>query len=97
MDRNDWESKKYWIGLNMVLGVGKTLCRRLVKAFGSPEKVFHASRRELIEVERVGDKVARQILDFDLEHTLKREYQLVERHKAQVLTIDDPQYPFLLK
>lgn len=97
MDRNDWESKKYWIGLNMVLGVGKTLCHRLVKAFGSPKKVFHASRRELIEVERVGDKVARQILDFDLEHTLKREYQLVERHKVQVLTIDDPQYPFLLK
>ena len=71
MDREDWESKKYWIGLNMVLGVGKTLCHRLVKAFGSPKNVFHAPRKALMEVERVGDKVARQILDFDLEQGLK--------------------------
>ena len=77
IDRNDLESKKYWIGLNMVLGVGRTLCHRLVKSFGSPDKVFLASRRELMGIERVGDKVARQIFDFDMEQTLKREYQLV--------------------
>ena len=83
MNRDDWESKKYWIGLNMVLGVGKTLCHRLVKAFGSPRHVFHASRKELMGVERVGNKVARQILDFDLEQSLKREYQLIERVQGQ--------------
>ena len=97
MDRDAWESKKYWIGLNMVLGVGKTLCHRLVKAFGSPQKVFHASRKELMEIERVGDKVARQILDFDLEQNLRREYQLAERRNVQILTIQDSEYPFLLK
>jgi len=97
MDRDDWESKKYWIGLNMVLGVGKTLSHRLVKAFSSPRNVFHASRKELMQVERVGDKVARQILDFDLERSVEREYQLAERRNVRILTIDDPQYPFLLK
>ena len=71
------ESQKYWVGLNMVLGVGKTLSHRLVKAMGSPKNVFHASRKELMEVERVGDKVARQILDFDLERSVEREYQLI--------------------
>ena len=81
----------------MVLGVGKTLCHRLVKAFGFPKNVFHASRKALMEVERVGDKVARQILDFDLEQGLKREYQLVERRHVRILTIEDPEYPFLLK
>ena len=122
MDRDGWESKKYWIGLNMVLGVGKTLCHRLVKAFGSPKNVFHASRKELMEVERVGDKVARQILGFDLEQSLKlmevervgdkvarqilgfdleqslkREYQLAERRNVHILTLEDPEYPSLLK
>ncbi len=91
------KSQKYWVGLNMVLGVGKTLCHRLVKAFGSPEKVFHASRRELMGVERVGEKVARQILDFDLERSIEREYHLVDRRNARILTLDDPEYPFLLK
>ena len=97
MNREDWESKKYWVGLNMVLGVGKTLCHRLVRVFRSPENVFHASRKELMEVERVGDKVARQILNFDLEQNLKREYQLVERRDVRILTIADTEYPFLLK
>ena len=46
------ESQKYWVGLNMVLGVGKILFHRLVKALGSPKRVFHASRRELMGVER---------------------------------------------
>ncbi len=97
MDRDDWESKKHWVGLNMVLGVGKTLSHRLVKAMGSPKNVFHASRKELMEVERVGDKVARQILDFDLERSVEREYQLTHRRNVRILTIEDPQYPFLLK
>ncbi len=97
MDRVDWESKKYWIGLNMVLGVGKILCHRLVKTFGSPEKVFHASRRELMKNERVGYKIARQILDFDLEQNLQQEFQLAERRNVRILTLEDTEYLFLLK
>jgi len=93
----DRESQKYWVGLNMVLGVGKTLCHRLVKVLGSPKNVFHASRKELMEVDRVGEKVARQILDFDLERSIEREYQLADRRKARILTLDDPEYPFLLR
>ncbi len=91
------ESQKHWVGLNMVLGVGKTLSHQLVKAMGSPKNVFHASPKELMEVERVGDKVARQILDFDLERSVEREYQMTHRRNVRVLTIEDPQYPFLLK
>lgn len=81
----------------MVLGVGKTLCHRLVKTFGSPQKVFQASRKELMGVERVGEKVARQILEFDLERNIEREYALAERRQARILTLDDPGYPALLK
>ena len=91
------ESQKYWVGLNMVLGVGKILFHRLVKSLGSPKRVFHASRKELMGVERIGDKIARQILEFDLERSIEREYQLVERSQVRILTLEDPEYPFLLK
>jgi len=50
-----------------------------------------------MEVERVGDKVARQILGFNLEQNLKREYQLAEQRNVRILTLEDPEYPFLLK
>jgi len=45
-------------GLPKISGV---LARRLLKHFGSPEKVFNASLDELQEVEGIGDKLAKKI------------------------------------
>ena len=38
---------KYWVALNIVLKGGKKTFAILVERFGSPEKVFEASRGEL--------------------------------------------------
>lgn len=89
--------ERYWVGLNMVLGVGKTLFHRLVNALGSPQHVFHASRQSLMQVEGIGAKTAAQIQDFDLERNLEREYRLMERAGVQVLTLESEHYPALLK
>lgn len=91
------ESKKYWVGLNMVLGVGKTLFHRLVRTLGSPEKVFKAGRRELMEVEGIGEKIATAILGFDVDISVEREFVLIEEHGVKLLTLDSPEYPALLK
>jgi len=91
------ESKKYWVGLNMVLGVGKTLFHRLVRHLGSPEKVFTASRRELMQVGQIGEKTAAAILQFDVDKSVKREFALMEEYGAKLLTLDNPEYPSLLK
>ncbi len=81
----------------MVLGVGKTLFHRLVHALGSPEEVFRASRRDLMRVEGIGEKIAGQILDFDFEKQVEREFRLVEKLGARILTLESPEYPDLLK
>jgi len=36
----DRDSKKYWVALNMVVGVGKTLFHRLVTSLGFAAKSF---------------------------------------------------------
>ena len=81
----------------MVLGVGKTLFHRLVNALGTPQNVFHASKRDLTQVEGIGNKTAEQILRFDLERNLEREYRLMERVGVKVMTLLDERYPALLK
>ena len=91
------ESKKYWVGLNMVLGVGKTLFHRLVRHLGSPEKVFKAGRRELMQVGQIGEKTAAAILQFDVDKSVKREFALMEEYGVKLLTLDNPEYPSLLK
>jgi len=91
------ESKKYWVALNMVLGVGKTLFHRLVKHLGSPERVFQAGRRELMQVAKIGEKTAREILNFNVDKNVEREFLLMQKYGVSLVTLDCPDYPPLLK
>lgn len=91
------ESKKHWVALNMVLGVGKTLFHRLVRHLGSPERVFQSDRRELMQVEGIGEKTASAIVDFDVDKYVEREFALIAKYGVKLVTLDDPQYPALLK
>jgi len=81
----------------MVVGVGKTLFHRLVATLGSPQKVFQATRRELQGIDRLPGKTANQILGFDVDRNAEREFKLVEALAAQILTLESPDYPELLK
>jgi DNA processing protein len=65
------ESKKHWVALNMVVGVGKTLFHRLVRQFGSPENVFQTSLHDLMQVEKIGEKTAREIINFDIDKNVE--------------------------
>ncbi len=91
------ESKKYWVALNMVLGVGKTLFHRLIKHLGSPERVFQAGRRELLQVAKIGEKTAREILNFNVDKNVEREFLLMQKYGVSLVTLECPDYPPLLK
>ncbi len=91
------EDDQYWIALNMVMGIGKTLFYRLIDRFKTPRSVFNAPLSSLMEVEGVGKKTAEQIRQFDLESRLKRELTLLDRLQAEVVTLHSPGYPDLLK
>jgi len=57
----DRETLKYWLALNMVAGVGRTLFHRLVQGLGSPRGVFSASRSDLLGIQGIGGKIASEI------------------------------------
>lgn len=88
---------KHWVGLNMVLGVGKSRFHRLLRAMGSPRRVFNASRNELKGIDGIGDKIADEILGFDFEKNVEREFRLIEKFGVRILTLESPDYPPLLK
>ena len=91
------DPKTYWVALNMVVGVGKTLFHRLVGALGSPEQVFRSSRKDLLQVEGIGEKVASEILKFELDKQIEREWHFIEKLSLEILTLESPGYPPLLK
>lgn len=92
-----FEKKYYWLALNMVPGVGRKLYHRLIKHFHSPEKVFQASHRQLLQIEGVGENLAESITSFKLDEHIEREKKIVELNRVSILTFQDNLYPENLK
>ena len=93
----DRDTLKYWLALNNVVGVGRTLFHRLVQAFGSPREVFSASKNDLLRVQGLGDKVAGEIKRFDIDSSSERELRFAEKEGVRILTLESPEYSSLLK
>lgn len=97
MPINISRDEQYWVALNMVVGIGKTLFYRLIKQFKSAEAVFGATHKDLLQVEGIGQKTAEQIRAFDPVSRIEREQVLLDRLDAGVLTLHSEEYPDLLK
>ena len=93
----DRETLKYWLALNMVVGVGRTLFHRLVQGFGSPREVFFTSRSSLLRIQGIGDKVVGEIKRFDVDSAAERELRLADNEGLRILTLESPEYSPLLK
>jgi len=91
------EDKLYWLALSLVQGVGAILFKRLVEAFGSPRSVFEASPAALQQIPGVGSKTAYHINRFLKTDTLRKQLQLIEKHRVQIVTFNEEAYPELLR
>lgn len=56
-----FEQVLYALGIRYV---GETVAKKLARHFGSMEKLMNASFDELIEIDEIGERIARSILDF---------------------------------
>jgi DNA processing protein len=97
MTKDPLETKRSWIALNMVPGVGAVTYRKLLNAFGSPEHVFCASSHLLRSVPGINEKIARNIVNFGFPDIVKKELAAIERHQVHVITYQDDEYPERLK
>jgi DNA processing protein len=93
MDRS---SLYYWLALNRIPGVGAVLYHRLLERFGDPEKVFQAEFGDLQGVEGLRKSTALAIVKFKRAEPIDRELEALEKKRVEVLTLEDPGYPFLL-
>ncbi|MFQ6015003.1 MAG: DNA-processing protein DprA [Anaerolineae bacterium] len=87
---------KYWVGFNLVPGIGPMKVRALLDHFGDLEEAWRA---EADELRRVGlDRRARQsLLQVRSEVSLEEELDRIRNEGAKLLTWDDPAYPSHLR
>jgi DNA processing protein len=91
------EDPFYWLALSLTPGLGCTLIKRLLDQFATPEDVFQAPERALLEIEGLGERVAREIRKGPSVERVERELSLVRETGARILTPDDSEYPPRLK
>ena len=87
---------RYWIGLQLVQGIGPVRLRGLIDHFGDVETAWHASAVSLRSAglnRAVVERLLYQRSRLDLQAELDR----LDQYGIRVLTWDDPDYPKLLR
>lgn len=85
-----------WIALNMVRGVGPRTANQLLSQFGSPAGVFAASRLALGK-EGLKPDTVEELKDSSILEKANAEIERLEKLNAQVITLEDDEYPDLLR
>ncbi len=87
---------RFWLGFNLIPGVGPSRVRRLLAHFGATEAAWHASAASLASA-GIDQKAVEQIVARRRQIDLDRELDRVERAGITLVTLDDSTYPSLLR
>jgi DNA processing protein len=88
--------KQFWVGFNLVKGIGPARLRVLLEHFGDVESAWCASALAL-ENSGLGSKLVSELIQVRDSDLLERTCQYIDDQSIQVLTWDDPAYPRRLK
>ena len=86
-----------YLALNLLPKIGPIRVRRMLLQFGSPEKILSATRRELIQVDGIGEEMAEQVLDWENRIDLPEEKRRIADHDISLITLNDDNYPAALR
>jgi DNA processing protein len=87
---------KYWVGFNIVPGIGPARLGKLLDHFGDPETAWHAPSLELARA-GLDRKSLQNLLAMRAKLDLEAEMRRLEDVGAHVLTLRDDNYPRLLR
>ncbi|MGB2927927.1 MAG: DNA-processing protein DprA [Desulfobacterales bacterium] len=85
-----------WFILKSVQGIGNHLFKRLIDCFHSPENVFEASGKDLLEVEGITPRLIAAIKHHKIPDSVKKDLDLVMKKGYKIVTMSDTDYPPLL-
>ena len=90
------EAQLFWLALHLVPGLGARNALKLIRKFGSPERVFHASLTELRDC-GLREAIAESIHSGTSFEDADAERNKVEQCGAEIISIHDAGYPERLK
>src|SRR3954471_3404018 len=86
---------RYYLGFNLVNGIGPARLDRLIAHCGSIEAAWHATAADLLEA-GLDAKTAQALVSTRRARDLDAELERVERAGVRLITRDDADYPAAL-
>ncbi len=90
------DPKKYWVGFNLVKGIGSARTRALLDHFDSLEQAWNADRRQLLDA-GLGEKTADSLIQVRRQVDLDRIWDGILQKGIRVVTFQEEDYPRRLK
>jgi DNA processing protein len=88
--------KRYWIGFNLIKGIGAVRMQALIHHFGDLEEAWKAAPAELARA-GLGLKVIERIVQARQNVDLEKVWKKIESQNIHILTWEDEAYPQRLK
>jgi DNA processing protein len=90
------DDKRFWLGFNLVRGIGAVRLRSLIEHFGSAESAWNGMPDEL-RAAGLGAKTTARLVSLRSDIDLDLLWQRVQSQGVKVLTSEDEAYPARLK
>ena len=92
----DMYDKKYWIGFNLIKGIGAVRMQALIQYFGDLEAAWNAPPAQLAEA-RLGKILIERVVQARDGVDLDKLWERIEKQGIKILTWQDASYPDRLK
>ena len=90
---NDIEEKFYKIWLTLIEGLGIKRYSNLITAIQNNKSIYHASKKQLMNIKLIDEKICDQMLDHQKRKMALRYLQYMEYNKIDIISIGDTAYP----
>lgn len=90
------DDKKFWVGFNLIKGIGAVRMQGLVAHFGDLESAWKAAPAELAQA-GLGLKVIERVVQARENVNLEQVWEKIQKQGIQILTWHDEAYPQRLK
>lgn len=91
------KSSKYWIAFSSIEQIDSTFIQRLYNYFGDIETAFKANLKDLSDIDGLSIKKAEKFVELRDKINLDSVYNVVADRGINFLTLEDENYPAMLK
>jgi DNA processing protein len=95
--QNVSEPLRYWVGFNLIKGIGPIRLRALVEHFGSVQTAWECSDAALRASRLLDERTLASVITTRKSCDLDAELRMLDRLGIQVITLDSTDYPPLLR